>query len=1441
MNITIKDLLKPENQQIQNELIKHMRAHQPIINSFNWSGNQLDLNAPLILRYSKKRKFVYEVIGKSLEEQGGQATVFINAGFLHIQNNALQFIDKQNRIIKKYKLNQTDVQKKDVQKKYIENEYNNANEKSHLRTRLIYSDKNAYSIMKKINGKNLWNVLNEYDSKIPPAIILALFSNILRKYKEQVSDKDVFHRDIKLENIMADIKAESIDVNIIDYGTSVSDKDKLSYTDIVGTPVYMAPEIWGRKPYNKSADIYGIGYVLAELLGYEIYESDSNEESKQKESDDGYKEGKIKTLTQLQLFGHPTNDELAQFIITLLKSDPNSRIKNIDEALDSLDAIIKKYCETHPNEKQDIARYCPSLFIASGKAKETHKDLQEESVDLYELPTCNRILTENNQYTVTLGDLHGNSMYLLFFLIKEGVLSGITSDDYKSLVNFYKKSWTQLIENDLDKFNAILNKAQCNANITVRLIGDELADRGSNDYFTLKILKKLSINKTPLEILFSNHSMEFMSNYEKPTVNYSKEFVIIKRQTTSMHNLGSLIEKGLVKKEEIDSIIDNYYTRYLKAIAYDLNESDKKLIIYTHAPVGLDGIEGLAQNCGVFYDEGSLTTTIDKINKHFFQQYVNSKKINTIEVLKDYETAALAIKKSPFFHLAWNKDVDSITRPHKHKEYSLYFVHGHTETANDQSHIINLDGILGKSPNHHKGFYKTFKFNHPLVNGASLAQKQFFPNAKSIKNQSNQNHTNYKFSQSGYESDYESEGGTHYYPKKTLGEGTYSKARKFQSRDGKKEKAVIAPKNTNDIYFNEVEAKYHFFKAIYPDKEVKLVKERGTYRLVAPLIPGDAYDKLTIISKEQQIKFFLSAVKALKNCHNQGYIVIDLKEDNIHYDKITGESYLIDGGLAVKKNGFVSPDVFKQANEIEVQKNRAQYYYIAPECWSTKEVIADETMDIYSLGNMMARIIGKAPHPSLVRITQLCQDRIITNRPSLSTLEDWLNGLLIISNTVNRITAVTVDFGKQSTLKNVEMHKDHLLKMMNNLVTSRELGSAYSTLGMTGHDNEIENAFRQKKQEIDFHAVIAVVQAIHQIQVNFNPTQDINIQYQGFMDHLNGAVKGTDQNNQQITNAVQQKRQEINDQASIAQVVQAIHQIQVNFNPTQDINIQYQGFMDHLNGAVPGPFQDNQQIANAVQKKQDEIKQIYKRAQQQQQAEAQQKNQAQALIDGHVQQIRHLEVSFTNITTVAEVNQHNTALHRQLNEYIASRKNEISNALATLNINEDLSLIAQAIADKIQDIDVQAQQIVKRINEELRQRQAEAQQKNQAQALIDGHVQQIRHLEVSFTNITTVAEEQEAIAVHEINGPMELNVSSPLSNISMMVLGGFIAAAGIAAVALSFTLLNALTLGMPGLIVGSIGVAAALSGIGLFATGAYKNRTIISENTLNFSDELAVQ
>lgn len=73
--------------------------------------------------------------------------------------------------------------------------------------------------------------------------------------------------------------------------------------------------------------------------------------------------------------------------------------------------------------------------------------------------------------------------------------------------------------------------------------------------------------------------------------------------------------------------------------------------------------------------------------------------------------------------------------------------------------------------------------------------------------------------------------------------------------------------------------------------------------------------------------------------------------------------------------------------------------------------------------------------------------------------------------------------------------------------------------------------------------------------------------------------------------------------------------------------------------------------------------------------------------------------------------------------------------------------------------------------------------------------------------------------------------SSSMSNISMMVLGGFIAVAGIAAIAIAFTVLHAATLGIPVLLAGA-GMAAVLTGCGLFACNMNKKTT---PNTLDFS------
>ncbi len=72
------------------------------------------------------------------------------------------------------------------------------------------------------------------------------------------------------------------------------------------------------------------------------------------------------------------------------------------------------------------------------------------------------------------------------------------------------------------------------------------------------------------------------------------------------------------------------------------------------------------------------------------------------------------------------------------------------------------------------------------------------------------------------------------------------------------------------------------------------------------------------------------------------------------------------------------------------------------------------------------------------------------------------------------------------------------------------------------------------------------------------------------------------------------------------------------------------------------------------------------------------------------------------------------------------------------------------------------------------------------------------------------------------------------SAISMQILGGVIAVLGIAAVALAFTVLNAATLGLAGIITLALGGAAILTGVGFFAKGTVDNCSSPEPHSLSY-------
>jgi hypothetical protein len=103
----------------------------------------------------------------------------------------------------------------------------------------------------------------------------------------------------------------------------------------------------------------------------------------------------------------------------------------------------------------------------------THQLLREE-VDIYQYPPKVDLHTNDKGAQCTTGDLHGNSMKLLYLLISHGVLQNISKEDYAELTEIYRKNTLDLEKEDLNRFNSILAKATWNKDAAaIRLIGDE--------------------------------------------------------------------------------------------------------------------------------------------------------------------------------------------------------------------------------------------------------------------------------------------------------------------------------------------------------------------------------------------------------------------------------------------------------------------------------------------------------------------------------------------------------------------------------------------------------------------------------------------------------------------------------------------------------------------------------------------------------------------------------------------------------------------------------------------------------------------------------------------------------------------------------------------------------------------------------------------------------
>ncbi len=225
-----------------------------------------------------------------------------------------------------------------------------------------------------------------------------------------------------------------------------------------------------------------------------------------------------------------------------------------------------------------------------------------------------RIIKDPTDAILAFGDLHGNAMKAIYLLIGQGVMKLAEVEDYARLMEIYIKPVSKLTIQDLDIFEKIINAATIKKPAMLIIIGDELADRGNNDWLTLLVLQKLNKEEVPYRIMLSNHGIIAVQSFAQKK---RLDQVLGEGQEKSLHNLWTLVEAGKIEIKRLLDIVQVVYLEHLSLVYYKIT-ANNELMLFTHAPVGLETVEQLAEVFKVQYDDSSMAALIqciDKINK----------------------------------------------------------------------------------------------------------------------------------------------------------------------------------------------------------------------------------------------------------------------------------------------------------------------------------------------------------------------------------------------------------------------------------------------------------------------------------------------------------------------------------------------------------------------------------------------------------------------------------------------------------------------------------------------------------------------------------------------------------------------------------------------------------------------------------------------------------
>ena len=182
--------------------------------------------------------------------------------------------------------------------------------------------------------------------------ILDTFRQIIRGLKF-IHENGVMHRDLKPGNILFD-QHGTVRISDLGFAKAILSDTSTSLSmsgGLIGTPAYMAPEIWRGKPATPQSDIYSLGCIIYEMLtGQTLFEGETPAESMTKHLIDGPQ------------YNQDLSDNWRELLNKCLAMDPNERFHDINDLFAKFD---KKEQDIDPisflMEYPDIAK--DSFFL----------------------------------------------------------------------------------------------------------------------------------------------------------------------------------------------------------------------------------------------------------------------------------------------------------------------------------------------------------------------------------------------------------------------------------------------------------------------------------------------------------------------------------------------------------------------------------------------------------------------------------------------------------------------------------------------------------------------------------------------------------------------------------------------------------------------------------------------------------------------------------------------------------------------------------------------------------------------------------------------------------------------------------------------------------------------------------------------------------------------